>query len=528
MVSGTRRSWSAVGLCSAVALLGTLAQLFLPAAAAGTAPGADGHYVKYYLVASSYEGRAETLGGIATRLLGDAGRAEEIFGLNLGRRQPDGGTLTDPDKLRAGWALVLPWDAVHPDVKYGLLPAAAPPPTGRPQTQPSTVGTVTPSALPSPAPSPTPSTAPSAPPACTPPAPRRGSGWDWAALRLAPSQAWARGRGNGQVVAVIDSGADSGVPQLAGRVAQGADVLTGGSRGDIDCLGTGTAMAGIIAAQPLGGSTLTGLAPEATVVPIRVTSGGAGPRKADEARAIEVAVSAGATVLALGSAADLTDAGVARAVATAESHDVVVIVGAQPASGGRREAGPPPSLLRVGAVAGDGKAVVAYQPGAVDVVAPGADIATVGAGGTGPHDRTGTQYAVAFVAAQAALVRSAHPSLSAAQVVARIKNTADRMGSGSPDAAYGWGMINPGTSVTTELSEQEGAASPRADGSGGSSAWPVTLTILGLVAVIGGAGLLAWVRRRMRAAGGMSDPMAPGDPALALSAEARPSPVRVP
>ncbi|MFC0527163.1 S8 family serine peptidase [Phytohabitans kaempferiae] len=69
-------------------------------------------YVKYYTVESAYAGKAESLRDIAERFLGNRDRAEEIFNLNVGREQPGGGALTDPATLRAGWRLVLPWDAV--------------------------------------------------------------------------------------------------------------------------------------------------------------------------------------------------------------------------------------------------------------------------------------------------------------------------------------------------------------------------------------------------------------------------------
>jgi hypothetical protein len=60
-------------------------------------------FQKYYKVAASYQGGPENLAEIADRFLGGSGRSPEIFDLNAGRRQPDGGALTDPNKLHAGW-----------------------------------------------------------------------------------------------------------------------------------------------------------------------------------------------------------------------------------------------------------------------------------------------------------------------------------------------------------------------------------------------------------------------------------------
>jgi hypothetical protein len=60
-------------------------------------------------VAPSYRVRpGDTLAGIARKELGSAADYQEIFALNEGRVQPDGGRLTDPDEIRPGWELRLP------------------------------------------------------------------------------------------------------------------------------------------------------------------------------------------------------------------------------------------------------------------------------------------------------------------------------------------------------------------------------------------------------------------------------------
>ncbi len=57
----------------------------------------------------------DTLWDIAERHLRDPFRWREIFQLNDGRVQADGGRLTDPDVLRAGWRIDLPADATGLD-----------------------------------------------------------------------------------------------------------------------------------------------------------------------------------------------------------------------------------------------------------------------------------------------------------------------------------------------------------------------------------------------------------------------------
>ncbi|MEU8419587.1 S8 family serine peptidase [Micromonospora sp. NPDC048835] len=479
----------AMACCVIVAAAGT---------SAGRAPTPDPQaYVKYYVVAAEHQGQPENLTEIANRFLGAGARSAEIYNLNAGRVQADGAGLTDPAKLNPGWRLVLPWDAAGEGVQYGQL-APAPRPT-RPAPKPESTGSLSPK--------PGPSTSSAGPPSgsgtpagCTTTAgsSRRSN---WAQLRMAADGAWDLSRGNGVMVAVLDSGVDGKLPQLSGRVAVGADVTVGNGRGDTDCLGTGTAMAGIIAASAGGDNTPAGIAPDATILPIRMVGDSPRGRAMDAANAIEVAVSAGASVVALGSHVDLGDSTVVASITTALNHDVVVVVGAPtkpvtvPAGGERSATG---ALLLAGGVGADGQFAEEYQPGTVEVVAPGIDVATLGTGDTGVLSNTGTQYAVAFVAGQAALVRAAYPDLTAVQVEERIRSTADAMQEGKAADRYGAGMINPAAAVARQLDERQVADAQSAEGGGGGTALVVLLG-LGLVAA---GGVVFATRMRRRASGG--------------------------
>ncbi|WP_147333485.1 LysM peptidoglycan-binding domain-containing protein [Micromonospora craniellae] len=86
--------------------------------APSVSPEADGP-VKYYVVSGDPAER-EFLFGIAAKTLGDGRRAGEIFELNKGRPQPDGGRLDDPLLLRPGWILLLPADATGAGVIAGV------------------------------------------------------------------------------------------------------------------------------------------------------------------------------------------------------------------------------------------------------------------------------------------------------------------------------------------------------------------------------------------------------------------------
>src|SRR5207245_227914 len=114
--------------------------------------------------------------------------------------------------------------------------------------------------------------------------------------------------GSGVTVAVIDSGVSADHPQLHDSVAAGHDYIENGD-GREDCAGHGTAVASIIAARPVTGSGLLGLAPGVRILPIRLseqqdTDGGPTGRHShdpagDCAAAIQFAVDQHARVINL-------------------------------------------------------------------------------------------------------------------------------------------------------------------------------------------------------------------------------------
>ncbi len=433
---------------AALLVLTAVLGIFWTSAGAFGAVRLDG-YQKYYKVAASYQGRPENLAEIAGRFLGGSGRSPEIFDLNAGRRQPDGGTLTDPSKLHAGWYLVLPWDAYGDGVQYGLLPATPPAPAGA-GTNPM-APTHEPAGRP-PA-NPQPATRPKG---CAGTENSTGGTNQWAALRVAPDHAWSYSRGAGVMVAVVDSGVDASLPALSGRTAVGTDIVSGSGRGDTDCLGTGTAMASIIAARTdSGAGPVAGVAPDATILPVRLVTTDPHAKPTDQAAAVEFATAAGAKVIALGGYVTPNDPTVAVAMRSAMAHNVVVVTAPV------RSAAPQGSLLRVGAIGVDGKPASAYESGTVDVVAPGIAVAGLGVNGTGQVEVTGAQYAVAFGAGEVALIRARYPQLTAAQVVHRVEVTANPVGTSGTAGTLGAGLIDPGRSVVRILPEENPTPEPQ-------------------------------------------------------------------
>lgn len=133
-------------------------------------------------------------------------------------------------------------------------------------------------------------------------------GQQWHLPRAKFPEAWATTRGQGVIVAVIDSGVDPQHPDLTGNllplvdevVAMGRhDVLDGQNYDQRDSHGHGTHVSGLIAAVRNNGIGVVGGAPEAKVLPVKVTPVSGDTDDATIAKGITDAVDKGARVLNL-------------------------------------------------------------------------------------------------------------------------------------------------------------------------------------------------------------------------------------
>ena len=350
---------------------------------------------------------------------------------------------------------------------------------------------------------------------------RRYHAVPWAQRQLAPDRVWNLTTGAGQVVAVVDSGVSAGARGLAGAVLAGRDVL-GGNGGNSDCLGHGTFVAGLIAARATPGTGLAGVAPGARILPVDVVD----PVRAESAHpvtsssavaaGIRYAVSSGATVVDVSTAATPGPSPELRAaVAYAQARNVVVVAPVSTATGtsAMNVVSYPaayPGVIAVSAVDLSGSPVAAGKQGVrVDLAAPGAALISIGPRGPGDISGDGAALATAFVAGTAALVRGYYPHLSAAGVVHRLEVTADQPGVTLPDPQVGYGTVDPYTAVTTVLPEESGGLPPNVPAARPlrlppprpPDTWPVTAAVLiciGVVAGLAAGGGAAHIRRHGR------------------------------
>jgi subtilisin family serine protease len=83
-------------------------------------------------------------------------------------------------------------------------------------------------------------------------------------------EAWQRSTGAGVTVAVLDTDVDATHPDLAGQVLPGIDLVSGTTGTSTDPNGHGTHVAGTIAAATGNGIGVSGIAPDARILPVRV------------------------------------------------------------------------------------------------------------------------------------------------------------------------------------------------------------------------------------------------------------------
>ncbi|MGN9785855.1 S8 family serine peptidase [Nonomuraea sp. ZG12] len=283
----------------------------------------------------------------------------------------------------------------------------------------------------------------------------RARQWQISLLRL--PEAWRTSRGEGVLVAVLDTGVRGDHPDLGGAVVQGPDLTgastTGGMWGH-----HGTAMASLIAGRGHGPDLgVIGVAPAARVLSVRVTLESSDPRRERLraggrhalAKGIRYAVDHGADVISMslggGSGAWEGSAPEEEAVQYAITHGVVLVASSgNDGDTANKKTFPAayPGVIAVGAI--DRRlrpAGFSNRRDYLSVVAPGTGIVTASAFGDYVVG-DGTSSAAAMVAGIAALIKSAHPELSPFKVRRAIERGTRQRPPGGYDRAYGHGVAN--------------------------------------------------------------------------------------
>lgn len=268
--------------------------------------------------------------------------------------------------------------------------------------------------------------------------------WHLRALNIA--QANSVTKGEGVVIAGIDTGTDGAHPDLAGAILPGLKVA--GKGGRTPEAGHGTAMAGVMVARGRPNSSgALGIASQANLLPIQLE----GITPESVAAAIDLAVERNVDIIcvpiAVGGRSELEDA-VNRALAA----DIVVVagVGNRPDVAVRDPAGYPGVVAAAGTDRNGEHAEVSVTGPEAVLAAPAVDIVSTKSGG-GYEKRDGTSNSAAIIAGVAALVRAKFPQLSAREVIHRMTATAIDKGKPGRDEEYGYGIVNPVAALTANV-----------------------------------------------------------------------------
>jgi type VII secretion-associated serine protease mycosin len=288
----------------------------------------------------------------------------------------------------------------------------------------------------------------------------------WVLDMLDVEAAWPVTEGSGVTVAVIDSGVNPAVSDLANSVITGPDytgVTTSPSSQDWGVHGTW--MASLIAGHGHDGglSGVIGVAPEARILSIRVIPDRGDPHYRQYERepetliqqsladGIRYAITHGAQVISM-SIGYSTQSGVVREeLQQAYDRGVVVIASAGnsgepvgPGDGEAPESFPAnyPGVISVGAVKQSG-AVAGFSSDnlSVQVAAPGVSVPAQG------RDQqywsvSGTSPACALVAGVAALIKSKYPGLAPYLIASALTSTTTDRPAGGYNSQLGFGIVD--------------------------------------------------------------------------------------
>ena len=293
-------------------------------------------------------------------------------------------------------------------------------------------------------------------------------------------EAWTQSRGNGVLVAILDSGVQLSHPDLAANLwrnpgevpgngvdddrngfvddVNGANMIANNGNVDDD-EGHGTHVAGIVAARAGNNAGGAGIAPDAKLMAVKVLDANRAGNSSLLARGIRYAVDNGARILNVSLNGDGTSVDLDDALRYANDRGATIVASAgnnsrdldlrpsYPASS------PVPAVLTVTATQREGGLLSIANRGlnSVDIAAPGGMILST-ARGTDYEYRAGTSMAAPFVAGSLALLSAARPELGQPALRAALLQSAPRpsllsniVGSGRLDVGAAMHRVLPGS-----------------------------------------------------------------------------------
>lgn len=306
----------------------------------------------------------------------------------------------------------------------------------------------------------------------------------WHLPKISAPGGWDLSIGSaGEAIAVIDSGVDPSHPDLAGKLLHGYNFLDGNTDTH-DVLGHGTAVAGTAGAMTDNYEGVAGVAWDNPIMPLVVLSSDNWASYYDIAQAITHAADQGVRVINISIGGSSSSYTLENAVTYAWKKGALVFACAH--NYGTSTPYYPAACTYAVAVSAttssDTKASFSNYGTWIDLAAPGTSILTTNRGG-GYGSWNGTSFSSPMAAGLAALIWSADPTLTNAQVLDIMTQNADDLGTSGFDIYFGYGRINASASLAAVIGSPkvsdttEPSVSITSPADGATLTGPVTIAV---------------------------------------------------
>jgi subtilisin family serine protease len=267
----------------------------------------------------------------------------------------------------------------------------------------------------------------------------------WHLPKIGTPTAWQTSSGRNVVIAILDSGVDPDHPDLASKLVPGWNTYNNNAD-TADVYGHGTKVAGAAAALTNNGIGVAAVASDAQVMPMRVTGTDGWASYSAIASALTWAADRGARVANL-SFYGVETSSSARSAAQYMKNKGGLVVTSAGNYGVEETIAPSDTMITVSATdSNDNKASWSSFGSFVDVAAPGTSIySTVNGGGYGAV--SGTSFSSPITAGVVALMMSANPALSPADLEKALYSSAIDLGAAGFDKYFGNGRVDAAAAV---------------------------------------------------------------------------------